>query len=186
MAASVARAAHSVGVPREGILAVSRAHALAMGVRVAALDDQRHPAFLHPGHSVLILIRDVACRDPVTLAATAVVESEDPELRVPADAVRDALGQDVAALVAAVPMPGDESLAYDLVTAEERVRLVALAERLDQLRHGHLRVAERAWRTHVLEQARSVYLPIAQRTHPRLAQRYDHWCRTFAKRLARD
>ncbi len=186
MAASVVRTARSLGVSTESIPVVSSAHALAMEHRAGALGDDRHPAFLHPGRSVLILLRDVGCRDPVMLAAVAVVESEDAELRVPPALVRSVLGDDVAALAEAVPMPGAESLAYDLVTAEERVRLVALAERLDHLRHGHLRDAERAWRAAAHHQAVAVYLPVAHRTHPRLAQRYGHWCRTFARRLARE
>ena len=186
MAASVARAARSLGVPVEGIGALGRAHALAMEPRAAVLLDDRHPAFLHPGRSVLILLRDVGCLDPVTLAAAAVVESEDAELRVSSAAIHRVLDEDVAALAAAVPMPGDDSLAYDLVTAEEPVRLVALAERLDHLRHAHLRDADRSWRTGAHHQALSVYLPMAHRTHPRLAQRYDHWCRAFARRLERE
>ena len=185
MAASVVRAARSLGVPLEGVRALSRAHALAMEPRVAALADDRHPSFLHPGRSVLILLRDTSCRDPVTLAAAAVVESEDRALAVaPAGILRE-LGEQVAALAAAVPLPGSDTLAYDLVTAEERVRLVAIAERLDHLRHGHLRDADRSWRAEVHRQALSVYLPIAQRTHPRVAQRYEHWCRTFQRRLER-
>ncbi|HSW28858.1 MAG TPA: hypothetical protein VLH75_05095 [Longimicrobiales bacterium] len=186
MAASVVRTARSLGVSAEGIRAVSSAHALAMEHRAGALGDDRHPAFLHPGRSVLILLRDVGGVDPVTLAAAAVVESEDAELRIPPSILHRVLGTDVAALAGAVPMPGGEGLAYDLVIAEERVRLVALAERLDHLRHGHLRDADHAWRAAVHREAMAVYLPMAHRTHPRLAQRYEHWGRTFAKRLARE
>ena len=51
---------------------------------------------------------------------------------------------------------------------------------------GHLRDADHAWRSVVHAQAESVYLPVAERTHPRLAQRYRHWCRTFARRLDRE
>ena len=185
MAASVVRTARSLGVPAEGIRVLSLAHALAMEPRAAALEDDHHPLFLHPGRAVLILLRDVGCLDPVILAAAAVVESEDAELRVPLAEIRRVLGDEVAALVAAVPMPNAESLAYDLVTADERVRLVALAERLDHLRHGHLREADHVWRVVAHGQARSVYLPVAHRTHPRLTQRYEHWCRTFARRLER-
>ncbi|NJD20457.1 MAG: hypothetical protein FIA95_14395 [Gemmatimonadetes bacterium] len=185
MAASVVRAARALGVSEDGLRALSRAHALAMGPRAAALGDDRHPFFLHPGRSVLILLRDVGCCDPVTLAATTVVESEDAELRISPASIRDVLGDEVARLAGAVPLPDAGALAYDLVTAEERVRLVALAERLDHLRHAHLRLADRSWRMAAHAQAVSVYLPVAQRTHPRLAQRYEHWCRTFARRLGR-
>ena len=186
MAASLVRTARSLGVPADGIPPLSSAYALAMEPRAGVLGDDRHPAFLHPGRSVLILLRDVACVDPVTLAAAAVVESEDAALRIPPSIVLRVLGADVAALAEAVPMPGGDELAYDLVVAEERVRLVALAERLDHLRHGHLRDADHAWRAAVHREAMAVYLPMAQRTHPRLAQRYEHWGRAFARRLARE
>lgn len=186
MAASLVRTARSMGVSAEGIKLVSSGYALAMEARAGVLGDDRHPAFLHPGRSVLILLRDVGCLDAATLAAATVVESEDAELRAKPTLVRDALGADVAALAESVPMPGGESLAYDLVTADERVRLIALAERLDHLRHGHLRDADHAWRAAVHRQALAVYLPMAHRTQPRLAQRYEHWCRTFARRLDRE
>lgn len=183
MAASVVRAARSLGVPPDGVGVLGRAHALAMQPRRAAFDDDHHPLFLHPGRTILILLRDVACTDPATLAASAVVESEDTALRVSLAGVRDVLGDEVAALVAGVPMPSAESLAYDLVTADERVRLITLAERLDHLRHAHLRDPDPVWSAAAHAQTLSVYLPVAQRTHPRLAQRYEHWCRSFGRRL---
>jgi (p)ppGpp synthase/HD superfamily hydrolase len=186
MAASVVRAARFLRVPADGIRHLSRAHALAMEPRAAALSSDRHPLFLHPGRTVLILLRDVGCTDAAILSASALLESEDLHLRVPDDRVRDLLPNRVAALIAAVPMPGAQSLSYDLVTADEDVRLLALAERLDHLRHAHLRDTDASWRAAVHAQARAVYLPVAQRTHARLAQRYEHWCRTFARRVERD
>ena len=185
MAASVKRTARSFGVGSEGITILSRAHALAMEPRMAALDDDHHPLYLHPGRTVLILLRDVSCVDPTVLSAAALAESEDDEFRIAESAIRGVVGDAVADMVLAVPSPISESLAEDLVVAEEPVRLVALAERLDHLRHGHLRETDRAWRSAVLAQAETVYLPVAERTHPRLAQRYRHWCRTFAKRVER-
>lgn len=184
MAASVVRAARTLGVSAEGIPEISRAHALAMGPRVAAFDDDHHPLFLHPGRTVLVLLRDVGCLDPLTLAAAALVESEDQALRIPGVEVAVVAGQAVADLVARVPLSGREDLAEALVTAEETVRLVALAERLDHLRHAHLRDAPAGWGPAVLAEAEAVYRQVAHRTHPRLAQRYDHWCRTFARRVS--
>jgi (p)ppGpp synthase/HD superfamily hydrolase len=186
MAASLARTARSFGVDPEGIALLGRAHALAMEPRMAALDDDHHPLYLHPGRTVLVLLRDASCRDGRVLAAAALTETEDEALCVPEAVVRATVGDAVADLVHAVPAPHAESLAEDLVVADETVRLVALAERLDHLRHGHLRDADPAWRRAVHAQAESVYLPVAERTHPRLAQRYRHWCRTFGRRLERD
>lgn len=186
MAASVTRTARSFGVSPEGIALLGRAHALAMEPRRAAFTDDHHPLYLHPGRTVLVLLRDASCLDGHVLAAAALTETEDEALRIREEAVRAVVGDAVADLVVAVPAPWSESLAEDLVVAEESVRLVALAERLDHLRHGHLRDADHAWRRAVLAQAEAIYLPVAERTHPRLAQRYRHWCRAFARRVARE
>lgn len=185
MAASLVRAARFTGVGPDGIHALSQAYALAMEPRVAALEDDHHPLFLHPGRSVLVLLRDVFCKDGPLLAAAALVESEDAQLRVSTSDVRAGLGAEIADLVGAVPLPGTDSLAEALVTADRRVRLLALAERLDHLRHAHLREADERWRADAHAEACAIYWPVAERTHPRLAQRYAHWCRAFAKRLAR-
>jgi (p)ppGpp synthase/HD superfamily hydrolase len=185
MAASVARAARSFGVGLEGVRRVGRAHALAMAPRMAGLAADRHPLYLHPGRTVLVLLRDVGVVDPTLLAAGALVESEDPILRVAMDDVRAAMGEDVAVLVAAVPVPGREALAEELVVAPEPVRLLALSERLDHMRHAHLRDADDLWRRAVHEEAMRVYLPVAERTHAGLATRYRHWGEAFARRLAR-
>jgi (p)ppGpp synthase/HD superfamily hydrolase len=185
MAARVASTAQSLGIPADGIGQLSRAHALAMEPRRAALTGDRHPLFLHPGRTVLILLVDAGCRDPEVLSASAVMDSEDAHLRVPLERVRSTLGDSVGALVAAVPMPNAESLAYDLVTADEPIRLIALAERLDHLRHAHLRDADAPWRAAAHSLAQAVYLPMAHRTNGRLAQRYEHWCRAFGRRIER-
>lgn len=186
MAASVVRAARTLGVPSDGIPVLSRAHALAMEPRVRAFHDDHHPLFLHPGRSVLILLRDAGCLGTLVLAAAAVAESQDGELRVATERVEEVLGARVAEMAAAVPPSGDEALAEKLVTASTEVRLAALAERLDHLRHAHLREADARWRRLALEEAEAVYRPLAHRTHARLAQRYDHWCRTFARRVERE
>lgn len=183
MAASVARTARSFGVPVASLPLIDRAHALAMAPRMAALADDHHPLYLHPGRTMLILLRDAQVTDPVVLAAAATTESEDEAFRISAEEVRAALGGEVAELVGRVPMPDSERLAEDLVTGDEKLRLVALAERLDHVRHAHLRDTDDAWRRAAHAQARDVYLPIAQRTHPRLAQRYLHWCRAYARKL---
>ena len=57
----------------------------------------------------------------------------------------------------------------------------ALAERLDHLRHLHLKEPDAAARE-VWREARDVWLPFADRTHPDLARRYAWWTRKFTKR----
>ncbi len=182
MAASVETAARAHGLAPEGVDFVSRAHALAMNARVEALDDDHHPAYLHPGRSVLVLLQDVGLLPADVLATAAVHDTEDDDLRVSLDAVRDALGDGVADMVESLPLPGDERLTERLVSLAEGPRLAALAERLDHLRHAHLR-EDRTWWRAIHEEAGAAWLPVAERTHPRLATRYLHWHRTFARRL---
>ncbi len=185
MAASVVRTARSAGLDEGGIELLSRAHVLAMEPRVRLLPDDHHPQFLHPGRTVLILLRDVGVRDARVLSAAAVTESEDDQFRVELDRIGEALGRDVESVVGRVPRPESESLAEGLVTAPLDVRVVALAERLDHLRHAHLWMKDEEWQRGVHAQAESVYLPVAERTHPLLARRYRHWCRTFGRRWER-
>lgn len=184
MAASLVREARHFGMGSAGAARLNTAHALAMRPRVASLDSQRHPAYLHPGHTVLILMRDAGVVDPTLLAAAALVESEDDDLRIGLDQIRAVVDDDVAAVVAAVPLPGRADLTEALVVVPEGVRLVALAERLDQARHAHMREADGVWRRELLEEVIRVYLPVAERTHAKLAMRFIHWSKAFGRRLA--
>ena len=115
--------------------------------------------------------------DAQVLAAAMAVDSQNaghaPD--------RSALDPDVGALVARAPPSGAEDLAERLVVADERVRRAALAERLDHLRHAHLWEDPGA-RRRAHAEALEVYAPVARRTHPALAHRYDWWCRMFGSR----
>jgi (p)ppGpp synthase/HD superfamily hydrolase len=182
MAASLVRAARSAGVDDEGIALLSRAHLLAMQPRTQRLADDHHPQFLHPGRTVLILLRDVGMTDAGVLCAAALAESEDAHLRVSPERIGQLLGDGVLSVVGRIPHPDSHALAEQLVTAPTDVCMTALAERLDHLRHAHLRARDESWRRCVHAQAESVYLPVAERTHPVLARRYRHWCRTFPSR----
>ncbi len=182
MAAAVVRAARGHGLALEGIDLLSRVHALAMSVRVEVLHDDHHPSYLHPGRSVLVLLQDVGRLPAEILATAAVHDTEDDDLRVSWNAVRDTLGDAVADMVESLPLPGDKRLTERLDTLDEGPRLAALAERLDHLRHAHLR-EDRMWWRAIHEEAGAVWVPVAERTHPRLATRYRHWHRTFARRL---
>ena len=182
MAASVANALQAIGLEDDGVDLVCRAHDLAMGPRVEQLDDDHHPDYLHPGRSVLILLRDVGHSDAVSLAASALLESESESLRVALSRVEPVVGADVARVLSEIPGPGDERLVERLVLLPVTSRLAALSERLDQLRHAHLH-EDRDWWAAIHEEATRAWLPVAERTHERIAQRYRHWHRTFAKRL---
>jgi (p)ppGpp synthase/HD superfamily hydrolase len=178
--------AASRGLSRDAVGLLVRAYALAMAPRIDALDDDHHPAYLHPGRTALVLLRDVGEVPVDALCAAVLHESEDVDLRVDvgAVAVREAVGEGVADVVASMPLPGDARLMERLVTLEPATLLAALAERLDQLRHAHLR-GDWAWRRAIHDEAGAVWAPLAERTHPRLADRYRHWHRAFERRLAR-
>jgi hypothetical protein len=181
MAASVAKAARRVGTPGDQVEWLGRAHASAMAPRLEQLDDDHHPVYLHPGRSLLVLTRDAQVSDALTLATAAVLESRDPTLKIRDDDLK-ALGPELCELVASVPPPGAEALAERLVTITPQARLAALAERLDHLRHEHLRDERDHWRG-LHEEVGAVWLPVAERTHGKLAGRFAHWHRTFVRRL---
>ena len=90
----------------------------------------------------------------------------------------------VAERVARVPLPDAEDLAERLLLAEPDVQLIALAERLDHLRHAHLWHDVEARRAAHASAAR-VYARIAERVHPTLARRYRWWCDMFERNYLR-
>ena len=143
-----------------------------LALRARTFGDE-HFETLHPARTLLILLDDCAVTDPALLTAAALIESEHAELR---PASRNAIA-------ARVPLPdvSGEALLEELVGAEEPVRLIALAERLDHARHLHLR--ERALHAGFHRGIGEVYAPVAARTHPRLARRYEWWWTTFLRRF---
>lgn len=177
------RTALAAGIDAEGRRLVSAAFRVAMIPRLAAIDDDHHPDYLHAGRSTIVLLDDVALFEPVALAAACLLDTRRPELQASdADAAAD-VGGEVLAFRSMVPRAGSERLLEDLLTQEAAVVLVALTERLDHLRHAHLwGAADEAREAHA--EASRVYLPIAERAHTVLAGRYRHWCRTFAEKLA--
>ena len=181
MADRVKRTAEVVGVNRSGRDLIGRAIETAMAPRLAALDDDHHPDYLHPGRAALILLDDVGLADPVALAAAALLDTRRGDLEVKDRDLTEQLSPDVVAFRSAVPRSGTDTLLEDLLASEHEVVLVALAERLDQVRHAHqwddLPEARAAH-----EEASEVYLKMAERTDARLATRYAHWCRAFAEK----
>ena len=145
--------------------------------------DDHHPAFLHPGRSALILLHDIADLPEEAITLAVLHESEDEDLRPPGGCIEGVVGPEISAAVADIPLPGDEDLTERLVLLPRPVALAALAERLDQLRHLHLRAdLQERWRF-AHEEVELAWLPVAERTDPRLTRRFAHWTRTFARRL---
>lgn len=183
MGRSLRATARNRGHADETLDALDRVHALAMSVRSERLDDDHHPAYLHPGRTALVLLHDVGDVDPVVLVVAMLHESEDADLRVPLDRLAEGVGAAAAEAVTSIPLPGDERLVERLVGLGPGVAHAILAERLDQLRHLHLRpdLADR-W-ADVYQEVVDVWLPFSARTNERLARRYAHWVRTFVKRI---
>jgi hypothetical protein len=185
MAERVLRTAREAGTSPAALPLVGRAHALAMEPRLRLGVGAHHHDLLHPGRTALILLLDTEERRASVLAAAALAESERPEVRVERSELVRSLGNDeVLALLDAVPAPDAEDLVEALLLAPSEVQLVAVAERLDQLRHAHLwNEPERALAAH--RQAVDVYAAIAARVHPKLSRRYDWWCRMFERNYSR-
>lgn len=181
MAASVTARCERHGFPAHEVGRVQHALRLAMEPREAALDDDHDPAFLHPGRVALILLGDVETAPPLTVTVGILVESRDPSLRAASARVVEAFGREVADARASVPAPGASDLAEQLVTLSPEVALAALAERLDHLRHEHLREPVTPWTT-LIEEVSDTWLPVAERVSEPLARRYHHWLRTFRRR----
>lgn len=183
MARSLAAAAIRDGAREAEVSTLARAYSMAMVPRVAALEDDHHPAYLHPGRSALILLRDVGGVDVSVLSIAAVHESQDGALRLPVERVEAELGPEVAEGLTSIPLPGDERLVERLVGLGPALSLAALAERLDHLRHLHVRddLAE-SW-TEAYDEAVEAWLPFASRVHETLARRYTHWARRFVRRI---
>lgn len=147
-------------------------NAAALLHRLNVLGDEEHFDLLHPSRTLLILLDDCGVVDAEVLRAAASIESEHVTLRI---APANDLASDV-------PAPDTtETLLEDLVVADAEVRLIALAERLDHARHLHLREPAEWPAFH--ESMRTVYAPVATRTHPRLDYRYDWWCDMFGRRF---
>ncbi|HEX6938654.1 MAG TPA: hypothetical protein VF158_04530 [Longimicrobiales bacterium] len=185
MTARVLEAAARAGIAEPGVRSIEAALDAAMQPRIRRLADDHDPAYLHPGRTVLILLEDAGVTDPAVLSAGALTESLRPDLAAaPPAAVR--LAPDTLELLAEVPTPAHDrdTLLERLVSASAPARLVALAERLDHVRHLHL-LGRSHWAP-LHRETRDIYLPVADRTDPTLARRLRYWCTTFAERFLPD
>lgn len=177
MAERLATAALRAGVDDGGVAEILGAYEAAMRPRVELLADEHHIDYLHPGRTALILLEDIELREPRLIAAGALVESLHPELR---SAGVEGVAAELAAMVP-TPHSEGERLLEELVIATDEVRVIALAEWLDQVRRLHLREQSLWEPLHHL--TTEVYLPVARRTEPTMARRFQWWCGTFQERF---
>lgn len=163
---------------------VLRSLARSLAFRDERIDDDHDPRLLHPARTLRILIADEACHDAAALAAAAFVDSLDPELvPVPELDLREPAAAAAVELLRAVPHPAGDAMETleALVIAPVPAAVTALAERLDQVRHVHLR-RDQSWEHH-LQEVRSAWLPAALRLAPQLARRFARWADAFERRL---
>ena len=82
-----------------------------------------------------------------------------------------------------IPRPGSDDLVERLLGLSRGVALAVLAERLDHLRHLHMRedLVDLWADTHI--EVSGAWLPFCARIDKQLTVRYAHWVRTFAKRI---
>ena len=140
---------------------------------------------LHPGRTAVVLLDDVGLADPVALAAACLLDTRRRDLQPSDREVTEQVSPAVTAFRNSVPRSSSVTLLEDLLASELDVALVALAERLDQIRHAHLwGDLSEARAAH--EEASEVYLKMAERTHARLAARYASWCRAFGERYLKN
>jgi (p)ppGpp synthase/HD superfamily hydrolase len=182
MAAKLSVYATRAGV--DDVALVTDAYHIAMQPRLAHLPDVFHHDMLHPARTALILLENAGCNNARVLAAAQVTETFAPEMRVAPHEIAAALGDPVAGLARAVPDPiaHEETLIEELVTADDDVALIALAERLDHARHLHMR-DDAGWRAY-FEQTVMVYLPLAERVNEELFLRFQRWASAFQRRLS--
>ena len=181
MGERVRRTAREAELSPEDVDLLSQAHGLAMAPRLAALSDDHDPAYLHPGRTAAILFDDLSMVEAEWIAVAMLLDTERPDLEA-VDSELSELPERVVEFRRRMPRPDSETVIEDLLTLEPTALHVALAERLDQLRHIHLwEDVERAARVYC--QAADTYSVVATRSHPELARRYAWWTRTFGRKF---
>ena len=85
-------------------------------------------------------------------------------------------------MLESLPLPTDDELVARLLMLDDGARLAALAERLDHIRHAHLQDDPARWRA-LRDEVTAAWAPVAERTHPRIADRYRAWLRAISRRL---
>lgn len=181
MAERVAREARACGLPDDGVELIRHAHDLAMRARATLLLDGHHPMYLHPGRTVLVSMRDGGLRDPVALAAAALLDTRLTGGEATPREIATQIGDAIRRFVESVPRPASSRLVEELVSSPESVVRVALSEQLDQLRHARL-WAEPSVAREVLDESRRIYLPVAERVTEDLARRFRWLCARLERR----
>ena len=140
------------------------------------------PYVVHPVRAALILALEVKVRDPELLSA-ALLHDVLEDTYMTADVLELLVGKRVTGIVRVLTTPedaeGKRRYLEALKEAPPEVRLVKLADRLDNVRGLHL-VDELARQRKYLRETREHFLPLAEATHAYLAAELAVWCERFA------
>ena len=186
MAERVVRTAVEAGCTPTQCALLAEAHQQAMERRNELCEDDHDARYLHSGRSALVLLLDVGLTPVSAPVLAMMLDSEDDRFEVPA-ASWGAWSKEVPEaldLYAELRERGDVPLEERLISASTTARVAALCERLDHLRHAHLWPDVDARRA-AHREAETLYLGLAEHTHPALARRYRWWVRTFGARHVR-
>jgi (p)ppGpp synthase/HD superfamily hydrolase len=185
----VVRTARSLGVSDSDLSAIGEAHMEGMERRGRELHDDHDPRFLHPGRTALVLLEDGGVVDPESIVTALLVDTWDPGLAPDLELVEGRFGARVADRVRGVPAQRGrepDRLLEDLLMLDRPDAVLALAERLDHLRHAHLD-PDLGERERLYRLGCGAYQPAAHHLgHPDLIRRYDYWCRTFPQRFLQE
>lgn len=195
MADRLARAAARVEISSADSNRIITAFEFGHQLRLDLLLEDHHPHVLHGARTALVLLEDAGVADADALGFATLYESRFPAFVVPAVSIRDLLGDRAGSFAATLPAPvadvasgsdrssSDSDASEMLLAAEPIALLIALAERLDHARHLHLEPRTEWGDFHA--DFESVYVPLAERAHPRLARRCHWWTDMFARRYLR-
>lgn len=136
--------------------------------------SHRDPYIIHPMRVALVLLQEIGVRDFAPVAAALLHDViEDSDGRVTADDLTKAFGADVANIVNTLSKPpyaeGVErhvqlSVYHDNINnAPEVIRLVKLADRLDNIRESLLTNDDK-FQDKYLKETKEIYIPLAAST----------------------
>jgi GTP pyrophosphokinase len=161
---------------------VERALELARASHRGQTRAEGTPYVIHPIRTALILAVEVGVQNPELLSA-ALLHDVLEDTVMTADVMRLFVGDRVTGWVLALTKPSDaegkKRYLERIAAADEEVRLIKCADRLDNVRGLHL-VEDADRRRRYYDETRLRVLPLAERTHPYLAAELRAFCERFA------
>jgi GTP diphosphokinase / guanosine-3',5'-bis(diphosphate) 3'-diphosphatase len=134
----------------------------------------RNPYIIHPMRVALLLMEEIDLREPKVIAGALLHDViEDSDGKVTKEDIEREFGPKVSTIVDLLSkppesdeIPRDEQLhAYHekIAAADSHVRIVKLADRLDNIREA-LKTDDRKFQVKYLKETREIYIPLASAT----------------------